>query len=62
LIVTALSTEVSAGEVLASPFQASSFNIINLYYYDLSDTNVLMIVAEITETSPKMSFTSIALT
>jgi len=62
LIFTALSIEVSAGEVLASPFQASSFNTTDLYHYDFSVTNVLMMVAEVAETSEKMSFTSIALT
>jgi len=62
LVDTALYIEVSAGDVLTSPFQAQSFNITDLYHYDLSVTNVLIMVAEVTETSAKMWFTSIALT
>jgi len=54
--------QVSAGEVLASPFQASSFNITDLNHYELSVTNVVMMTAEDTKISAKISFTSIALT
>jgi len=41
---------------LSVAFQASSFNITDLYHYDFSVTNVLMMVVEVTETSTKMSF------
>jgi len=35
LVITVVSIEVSAREVLASSFQTSFFNITNFYHYDL---------------------------